>query len=216
MNDKLRFRGFAIGAAGRIIQPFQESIESQAATALAFVGGYGSARSAGFSYRGILKFDLAQSQVTGLPCDCDDEETSSVANIQSTVEGLNILDMVTADRVIANLVSTYPAPKGEPSILFFGSRFENLRIAGIPIDIDIAAADPAEGPLVRLIVPERAGLRVYNNAIEVAGFGTVTLATATSSGSTGSLCMIQVDLRCPHRGHIQLCCIDGGIDPGGE
>lgn len=217
MNNTLRFRGFAIGVGGRIVQPFNELIEVQAATAVPWAGGHGSAQSAKFSYRDILKFDLAQSEVTGLSGD-DDEETPRSINVKSKVEGLNILDMVTADRVVANLVATFPsAMNSEPSFRFLGTRFENLKIAGTGIEVDIAMASAAEAPSVRLVVPERAGLRLdNNNAVEAAGFGTITLATFVPSGAPGGLCMIQVDLRGHHKGKINLCCIDGGIDGGGE
>jgi hypothetical protein len=46
---------------------------------------------------------------------------------------------VTADRVVANLVSNFSGgPEGEPEVGFIGSNFENLRIAGIPVDVDLA------------------------------------------------------------------------------
>lgn len=141
MPSRFRFRGYAIGAAGRIDKPFSEIIEVQAASALPQIGGYGSARSAGFQYREILRFDLAHTEVTGAPCDCDDDdnEPSYSTRINSTVEGLNILGMVTVDRVVATLASTYtPASDGEPSVRLLGTRFENLRIAGIPVEVDLA------------------------------------------------------------------------------
>jgi len=47
--------------------------------------------------------------------------------------------MVTADRVVANLVSAHAdAPDTEPSIKLTGTRFENLRIAGVPVKVDLA------------------------------------------------------------------------------
>ena len=143
MPSRFRFHGYAIGAAGRISKPFSELIEVQAASALPQLGGRGSARSACFQYREILKFDLAHTEVTGSRCDgdCDDDrkEASFSTRITSTVEGLNILDMVTADRVVATLSSTYTAASdGEPSVKLIGTHFENLRIAGIPVDVDLA------------------------------------------------------------------------------
>jgi hypothetical protein len=139
---RFRFHGHAIGAAGRINKPFSELIEVQAASALPQLGGQGSARSCDFKYREILQFDLAHTEVTGssCECDCDDDPTSFSTRITSTVEGLNILDMITADRVVATLASTYTAESdGEPSVRLIGTRFENLKIAGIPVEVDLAA-----------------------------------------------------------------------------
>lgn len=217
MNNKLRFHGFAIGVGGRITQPFKELIEVQAATAVPWAGGHGSAQSAGFSYRNILKFDLAHSEVTGLSGD-DDEETPRSIHVKSLIEGLNILDMVTADRVVANLVSTFPpTTNSESSLRFLGTRFENLRIAGTGIEVDIAMASTTEAPSVHVEVPERAGLCLENNnAVEAAGFGTITLAAFAPGGARGGLCMMQIDLHGHHKGRIHFCCIDGGIDGGGE
>lgn len=141
MPSRFRFHGYAIGAAGQIRKPFSEVIEVQAASALPQIGGHGSARTAHFKYREILQFELAHTEVTGGPCDCDrdSDKTSFSTRINSTVEGLNILGMVTADRVVATLSSTYTAASdGEPSVRLIGTRFENLRIAGIPIDVDLA------------------------------------------------------------------------------
>ncbi len=143
MPSRFRFHGYAIGAAGRIQKPFYELIEVQAATALPPIGGHGTAHSRGFQHREILRFDLAHTEVTGTPCphDCDDDPQRAVysTRITSTVEGVNILGMVTVDRVVATLSSTYtPASDGEPSVKLIGTRFENLRIAGIPVEVDLA------------------------------------------------------------------------------
>jgi hypothetical protein len=50
------------------------------------------------------------------------------------VEGLNVLDIISADRVIALLSSEHSPEDSEPRILAIGSRFENLRISGEPIE----------------------------------------------------------------------------------
>jgi hypothetical protein len=47
--------------------------------------------------------------------------------------------MVTADKVVAHQVSTYrTGPNAENSVKLIGSRFENLRIAGIPVHVDLS------------------------------------------------------------------------------
>ena len=138
MPGRFRFRGTAIGAGGHIAIPFNEIIEVQAAAALPEIGGYGSARSVDFHYREILRFDLAHSEVIGsLSGDHDGNQVFSTL-VKSTVEGLNVMDIVTADRIVAHLVSTFRSKEGttvEPSVKLIGSRFENLHIAGIPIKV---------------------------------------------------------------------------------
>jgi hypothetical protein len=59
---------------------------------------------------------------------------------------LNILDVVTADRVVAQISTEYPLVGYVPHISFLGTRFENLRIAGhevkITIDPDLFGSKP--------------------------------------------------------------------------
>jgi hypothetical protein len=136
MPGRFRFRGNAIGAAGQISIPFQEIIEVQAASALPEIGGYSKAKSAHFRYREILHFDSAHTEVVGSRLPPEDDMPVFATLVKSTVEGLNIMGMVTADRTVANLVSTYRGEDpGEPEVRLIGSRFENLKIAGIPVTV---------------------------------------------------------------------------------
>jgi hypothetical protein len=48
------------------------------------------------------------------------------------------MSTVTADRVVANLVSTSVPGGDEPSVRLLGTRFENLRIAGVALNADLA------------------------------------------------------------------------------
>jgi hypothetical protein len=137
MPGHFRFKATAVGAGGHLTIPFSELIEVQAATALFGIGGRGSARSAGFRHREILSFDLAQTEVTGSVVPADDKTPVYYTQAKATVEGLNVMDMVTADRIVANLVSTHTGDKRtEPSVRLVGSRFENLKIAGSLIEIE--------------------------------------------------------------------------------
>jgi hypothetical protein len=122
---------------GQLKSPFTQPLEVQAASFLTNVGGYGSARVENFRFKEIVSFKAGYSQVIGI------EREQGGTTIRETlasavVEGLNILDMVTADRVVARLTSETPStatPTDELRILPFGSYFENLRIAGQLIEI---------------------------------------------------------------------------------
>jgi hypothetical protein len=141
LASRFRFRGSAIGVAGQICKPFSDIVEAQAASALTQTGGFGSAQSAAFKYRDILHFDLAHTEVSGAQCDNPDDHDAplSSARITSTVEGLNIMGVITADRVVATLSSTFSSkPDYEPSVRLLGTRFENLKVAGILVQADLA------------------------------------------------------------------------------
>jgi len=138
LPNRLRFRGSAYGAAGVITTPFREIIPTQASSNLADFGGYASARSDDFSHRNIVRFDCAYTEVTGSRTHLHSPVPTYSTLSKAVVEGLNILDMVTADRVVGNLVSTFRVGEGnEPEIKLIGSRFENLRIAGIPVRVHL-------------------------------------------------------------------------------
>ena len=140
MPSRFRFKGSAYGAAGVLTTPYNEIIQTQASSNLSDIGGHGVGRSENFSHRNILRFDLAHTEVTGSRTHLDDTSAVTYSTlVKATIEGLNIMGMVTADRVVANLVSTFRHVEGEkdtePSVRLIGSRFENLRIAGIPVKV---------------------------------------------------------------------------------
>jgi hypothetical protein len=134
----LRFRASAYGAAGIVTTPFREIIPTQASSTLADFGGYGSARSESFRHRNIVQFDVAHSEVTGSRTHLDAPVPTYSTLSRAVVEGLNVMNMITADRVVANLVSTYRDAEGnQPEVKLIGSRFENLKIAGVPVKVHL-------------------------------------------------------------------------------
>ncbi len=136
MPTRFRYRGSAFGAAGTLTTPFNEIIPTQASSHLADIGGYGTAHSENFAHRNVLRFDRAYTEVTGSQTHPEGPTYSTL--VKATVEGLNIMGMITADRVVANLVSTYVhGPDAEPAVNLIGSRFENLKIAGIPVKVTL-------------------------------------------------------------------------------
>jgi hypothetical protein len=123
-----------------ITTPLREIIETQAPVTLSQHGGYCGASVEKFRHRNILRFESAHTEVTGSQTHVgkDGGETYSTL-ARATVEGLDILGMVTADRVVAHQVSTYNSKEDdEPSVKLIGSRFEGLKIAGIPIRVHLS------------------------------------------------------------------------------
>ena len=143
MPSRFHFHGEALAFAGRLRIPHDEIIPGQAPAVLSEIGGHTATTVTDFRYRDFLRFERAHSEVTG-----SETRRKYCTLIQTTVEGLNINDMVTADRVVARLYSAYPLSPdfedadfdGEPSIKLIGTRFENLKIAGIPVQVELATA----------------------------------------------------------------------------
>lgn len=56
----------------------------------------------------------------------------------AVLEGFNVIDILTADRVVAQVSTEHPMVDGHvPRVTFLGTRFENLRIGGYPVEVEL-------------------------------------------------------------------------------
>lgn len=126
----------AYGAAftGHISRPFEHIIDVQAGACLLPSGGYGESRVSDFRYKEIVSFKSGHTQVSGSQ---DAKTATNTTFVTSTIENLDILGVVTADRVVVRLSSEQGASDPEPSIAYAGCHFENLRIAGNRVDVNL-------------------------------------------------------------------------------
>jgi hypothetical protein len=98
-------------------------------------GGFVHSSEGPYNFRDIIMFDRAVGFASGSFCaksHCYDS-TASVM-----IEGLNILNMVTADRVVARIATSHHEDGSEPRLNPLGTYFENLRIAGHKVEVDLA------------------------------------------------------------------------------
>lgn len=130
-----------------LIQPLKETITPRARVKLPKGGHYRFKKASPFRFEGIISYESGYTQVAGHPSSKSDGFTTLVTSV---VEGLNVLDVVTADRVVAQISTVHPFfPKGQvPSVTFLGTRFENLRIGGHKVEVhrqlDILGPRPSE------------------------------------------------------------------------
>jgi hypothetical protein len=120
---------------GDFLLPLKHVIEPQATAALEQTGGYLSQHALPFRSEGVVSYRAAHTQVAGNKDTKEGHGWSTVST--SVVEGLNILEVLTADRVVAQVFAEYPLDGYVPTISFLGTRFENLRIAGVPVDVKL-------------------------------------------------------------------------------
>ena len=126
--------------------PLKEKIPPRVQVKLPSSGRYQFKKANSFRFEGIISYRSAYSQVAGHPSSKSDGFATLATAV---VEGLNVLDVVTADRVVAQISTVHPVfGKGQvPSVTFLGTRFENLRIGGHKIEVkrnlDILGAKPA-------------------------------------------------------------------------
>ena len=129
------YHASAHALSGHFVRPIEHLIDVQAGTTLPSTGGHGSSRVDNFRFNEMVSFKTAYSQVSGSE-KIQDNKFIHTTLATTAIEGLNILDLVTADRIVARLASSYSSGP-EPHIVVIGSRFENLRIAGCKIDVEL-------------------------------------------------------------------------------
>jgi len=202
------YHALATGVSGHITLPFQQLIEVQAPSALPFTGGHSASRVERFGCGNIVSFSSASTATTG-----SESRGSFHTLATATVEGLNILNVVTADRVVARLASKYSKDTGDQSATIAGSHFVNLRIAGYPVEVEI---DPDRlkssrrsektqfGTFATAIdVEDCSGLELLEDgAIHLPEFGRIYLAETVVTACYQSITMFRVVLGCAVEGSV--------------
>jgi hypothetical protein len=100
-----------------------------------------------FNLEGIISYESGYTQVAGHKSPKAGHGFTTLAT--SVVEGLNVLDVITADRVVGQISTEHPViDEGQvPTVTFLGTRFDNLRIAGHKVEVerqlDILGPKPA-------------------------------------------------------------------------
>jgi hypothetical protein len=131
------YHGEADILAMELKEPFQEKVRPQAKVEL-----YGSGEESHYQFKqagpfrleGIISYQSGYTQVAGHRSTKPGHGYATLTT--SVTEGLNILDVVTADRVVAQISTEHPLNGAVPEVSFLGTRFENLRIAGHRVEID--------------------------------------------------------------------------------
>lgn len=87
-----------------------------------------------YRLKGIISYESGYTQVAGHKSPKAGHGFATLAT--SVVEGLNVLDVVTADRVVGQIATEHPLNGQVPSVTFLGTRFVNLRIGGHKVELD--------------------------------------------------------------------------------
>jgi len=141
------FHAEAHALTGKLILPFEEQIKKQTFVKLEGPShklllegeemrrlkdrraqeNYLSQHARNFRLEGIVSYSAAHTQVSGHRSKKHPEAFVTLAT--SYVENLNVLNVVTADRVVAQISTTHFPHHHSPQVTFLGTHFENLRIA---------------------------------------------------------------------------------------
>ena len=128
------FHACAHAFSAHFTRPFEHQIDVQAASALPIIGGHGHARVENFQFREFASFKRGYTHVSGAHQEDDDSHNTLVTSV---IEELNLLDIVTADRIVARLYSKHRPGEAEGFVSMVGSRFENLRIADCDVEVEL-------------------------------------------------------------------------------
>jgi len=115
--------------------PFSQKLAPHTHSKLNPQGGYTSQHSENFRLGAVFSFRSAHTHVAGNLDDKADHGWNTLSTC--VIEGLNVMEVVTADRIVAQVSTDHPLKGYVPRVTFLGTRFENLRIAGYPVDLDI-------------------------------------------------------------------------------
>jgi hypothetical protein len=118
----------ANAVGGFLEEPFRSVIPTVAPVSLPAVGGFTAARSEAFTFERIVSVSSAYTRVSG------QENADGSVSILSTavVEGLNILEVIQADRIVAQVSITVSSTKAPIQVSKAGSQFYGLKVEGVP------------------------------------------------------------------------------------
>ncbi|HKV76827.1 MAG TPA: hypothetical protein VJP02_01725 [Candidatus Sulfotelmatobacter sp.] len=80
-----------------------------------------------YRFEGLFSYSAAHTQVSGHRS--NKTAGAFVTLATSVVENLNVMNVVTADKVVAQISTTHLPDQYSPKVTFLGTHFENLRIA---------------------------------------------------------------------------------------
>jgi hypothetical protein len=129
------FRGEAHVFEAQLQHPLTGDIKPQNHVKLQPEGGYILEHTKDYRADNVVTFKSALTHVAGHKSPKDGHGWITLAT--SVIEHLNVLEVVTADRVVAQTSTEHPLVGHVPTVTFLGTRFENLKIAGIPVNVKL-------------------------------------------------------------------------------
>jgi hypothetical protein len=107
-------------------------------------GGHFFQRAERYSLEGLISFESGYTRVSG---NRSLKNHGWVTLATSVLEGLNVLDVITADRMVAQVSTEHPLENGHvPHVTFLGTHFENLRVGGYPVEVELDLGICGEKP----------------------------------------------------------------------
>jgi hypothetical protein len=209
--------------SGEFRHPAWCPIPAQASASLPTIGGHASAIVENFRFQDFVSFRSAHTHISGKRR----RDETFATHATTTIHGLNILGVVTADLIVSRLTSIHSPREREGHIIAEDSRFEGLRIKGEEVRVILRhdllvkcrtfedltkgiASDAKSGrmavtkdgvavcSLVEKIETKLKGVDAKRHLIEVPNFGKIFLAEIFAESGTRTLTMLRLELGSPH------------------
>jgi hypothetical protein len=127
-----QFHAEGSALSGTLRAPIDQQIETQIPVELYDRRGGHLVRSVSeVSIEGLISIKHAETRVSGSKI-----KEKWVTLATTIVEGLKVFEVFTADRVIAQVSTSHALENGHvPKVTFLGTKFENLQVSGIPVEV---------------------------------------------------------------------------------
>lgn len=131
-NDRVfYYHASASPFGGSFNHPVESILPSHGSSSLPQAGGHASSSMGPLHLDDIASCQAASSKIFG---GIHKKNGSWTTMVTSIVEGLNVLEVVKADRVVSKVAVEHPREGHHPTVTFVGSHFDNLRIAGVRVN----------------------------------------------------------------------------------
>ena len=127
-----QYHAEGVALQGTLRAPIEQEIEQQIPLELNDRrGGHLMRTVSDVSIEGLVSIKRAETRVSGSKI-----KGKYVTLATTIVEGLKVFEVLSVDRVISQVSTSHAESQGHvPKVTFLGSKFENLRISGIPVHI---------------------------------------------------------------------------------
>jgi len=135
--------------SGELKRPIEQKIEQHAPVSLKSLrGGHLTRFAEEVSIEGLISFQTGHTRVSGSR---SLKHNGWVTLSTSVMEDMNVFEVITADRVVAQVSTEHlnePGRKPDhvPRVTFLGTQFKNLRVSGIPLKLTLDLGICGEKP----------------------------------------------------------------------
>ena len=180
-------------------RPIEQKIEQHAPVSLkGRRSGHLTRMAEGVSIEGLVTFAKGHTRVSGSQSLKPGHGWVTLST--SVLEGLNVFEIITADRMVSQVSTEHPTEDGHfPHVTFLGTQFHHLRVSGIPLKLTLNYGICGKKP---------AGDRSYLD--DLSFLNTVKDQTKKIASAAG----LPKDVKCQY--DERLDCVQKLIDNGGS